>query len=138
MNKKVVFYFDPKDGSCSEIKEFLEAHSVNLRLHDISANPLSSSHIAGLLRNFNINHFLSPASKNGKKLKLEKVMTNRGDVIELMAEDNSLVQWPIIVAGRLMSIGPNRQAIIDMLQLNSNGSGPNDDEPPIKRRRLKG
>ncbi|MCP4569714.1 MAG: hypothetical protein GY841_19210 [FCB group bacterium] len=138
MHKKIVLYFDPRDESCGEIKEFLEKQGIDLRLHDISTNPLNARHLSGLLRNLDIKHFLSPASQNGKKKQVEEAMGNRGDMIALMADDNSIVQWPILVAGRLMSVGSNRQAIIDMLQLSSNGSDPDDDpEPPIKRRRLK-
>jgi hypothetical protein len=41
----------------------------------------------------------------------------------MMADDNDLLVKPIVVAGRLMVVGPNRPKIIEMLQLKSNGSG---------------
>ena len=138
MRKKVILYFDPRDASCGEIKDYLQGQSLELRLHDISTDPLSSSHIASLLRHFDLRHFLNAEQNTYKKHNFDNNLPQREEVFELIAEDNNLMQWPIITAGRLMSVRPNRKAVKDMLEMNPNGSEPGENrERPIKRRSLK-
>lgn len=121
MLKRVKIYTDPKDPLCSEAQSFLEEQEVLLQVHDVKQQPLSSMQISRLIRHFDLRHFLNEASQAYKKNKLDKSLPEREEVIELMATDNDLLRKPIIVAGRLMTVGCNRDKIIEMLQLKVNG-----------------
>jgi len=124
MNKKVTVYIDPEEKVSDELLGFLSEHELNVRVHDISKKPLTEVQISGLLCHFNLDHFLNTDSRGYKKNKLDRSLPEREEVIRLMAEENSLLKTPIITTNRLMTVGFERQALMDMLQLRTNGDDP--------------
>lgn len=130
MVKKVVMYIKPLMIQCEDVKEYLIEQDVNLQVRDIKADPLGRPEISRLLRHFDLKHFLDINSKTYKKNKIEKLMPERDEIISMMADDNDLLRVPIIVAGRLMTIGCNREKISEMLQIRRNGSNSDKEERP--------
>lgn len=123
MRKVVDLYTVPGDRHCEEIREFLEQQDVKLMIRDIRSKPLSYDEIAKLIRHLDLKHFINTESKLYSRKKLQQELPVRSELFEMMADDNDLLVKPIVVAGRLMVVGPNRPKIIEMLQLKSNGSG---------------
>jgi len=130
MRRVVNLYMAPNEPGCIEIKEFLEQQDLKLLIRDVEIKPLVVDEIAELVRHFNLKHFLDTSSKIYTKKKLDKILPDRREVIQLMADDNNLIKKPIVVVGRLMVVGANRQKVMEMLQIKSNGSD------PIERRQL--
>lgn len=124
MLKRVTMYTDPKDTNCAEVRSFLEEQDIHLHLRNIKTDPLESLELSRLLRHFDLKHFLNADSKAYKKNRLDKSIPGREEIIELIAGDNDLLRIPIIVSGRLMTVGCNRNKIVEMLQLKNNGSRP--------------
>ena len=117
MRKEVVLYTVPGEDQCDQIHEFLSEQDIRLRVRDIKSDPLNFNEIVKLIRHLDLKHFLkSPDKLNGNH-------HERSEVFEMLAKDNDLIVKPIIVAGRLMVVGPNRAKIREMLQLRTNGSG---------------
>ncbi len=129
MRKVVDLYMAPNDPGCSEIKEFLERQDLQLHIRDLATKPLEAYEIAALIRHFDLKHFLNTSSKTYTGKKLDKTIPDRNEIIQLMADDNDLIKKPIIVAGRLMVVGPNRHKIMQMLQIKPNGSDPIERRP---------
>jgi arsenate reductase-like glutaredoxin family protein len=123
-------YIDPKNSHCEEIKSYLQQHEVLLQIRDITVKPLERPEISKLLRNFELTHFLNPLSKLYKKNKLDVSTPVREEVYDLIASDNDLLRVPIIVYGRLMTVGCNIDKVTEMLQLRNNGSNSPDEETP--------
>lgn len=115
MNKKVTLYGNAKDPGFKEVQDYLEEQEVNLHIHNIGKEPLRHMEISGLIRHYNLHHFLNTNAKSFKKNKLDKALPDRQEVIDLIAQDNDLLNRPIIVTGRLMAVGYNREAIKEML-----------------------
>ena len=138
MLKKVELYTDPQNPECNAANEFLEGVEVLLKVHDIKKDPLKKQKITELLRHFNLNHFINSNSEAYRKFKLDKNIPSRDEVYEMMAEDNSLIRWPIIVAGRLMTVGCNIDKIKEMLQISSNGSGDDDNDSSYNQKNNRG
>ncbi len=130
MLKSVLMYSKPKVGECDEIKEFLLSQDVKLQVRDIEANPLGRYEIIRLLKNFDLKHFLDTDSKIYKRNKIDKSMPERNEIIDMMVENNDLLRVPILVAGRLMTIGSNREKITEMLQIRNSGSNSVKEERP--------
>jgi arsenate reductase-like glutaredoxin family protein len=130
MLKKVIMYIDPKDSHCGEIKDYLQKHEILLQIRDIKDRPLEQPEISLLLRHFELAHFLNPESRLYKKNKLDISTPVREEVYNMIASDNNLLRIPIIVYGRLMTVGCNIDKITEMLQLKNNGSNLSDDENP--------
>jgi arsenate reductase-like glutaredoxin family protein len=126
MYRRVDFYTDPEEPGCDEIKEFLRSLDLDLRIRDLSVNPLKYEELDRLIRHIDLKHFINAGSKAYKKFHLDKGLPSRKEVIELFASDNELLRKPIVVAGRLMTIGPNRLKIMEMLQIKNNGSDPSE------------
>jgi arsenate reductase-like glutaredoxin family protein len=127
MLRRIQLYVVPDEPACVEVQEFLEQYDFHLQIRDVSEKPLNAEELGKLLRHFNLRHFLNESSDQFTKRRLDKFLPSREEVIQLIAEDNDLLRKPIIVAGRLMVVGPNRQKIMEMLQIKSNGSDPSDE-----------
>lgn len=123
MRRSVDFYMVPDDPGCKEIKEFLEQQDIALNIRDVSKRPLNFNELSRLIRHLSLKHFLNTSSKTYSKKMLDKELPERQKVIQMLADDNDLLRKPIIVAGRLMVIGPNRFKVIEMLQLKRDGGG---------------
>jgi arsenate reductase-like glutaredoxin family protein len=124
MSKKITVYIDPKDKVSDELLSFLSEHELFFKVHDISEKPLTENQISRLVCHFNLDHFLNTESKAFKKNKLDTSLPDRSDVVRLMAEENNLLKTPIVTTNRLLTVGFNRQALIDMLELRTNGDDP--------------
>lgn len=115
--KKVTLYMDPKDPYCVEIEKFLKGFDIILTVHDLRARPLNFGQLSNLLKHFDIEHFLNTNATTGKSKFPDLNSANRQEVIQMIADDNSLLQKPIIVSGRLITFGYDRRTILNMLQL---------------------
>lgn len=125
MIKKVILYSDPKDPYCAEIEKFLKGFDIILTVHDMRTNPLTVNQLSNLLKHFDLEHFLNGNAKAGKgKKALDFSSLGRQEIMEMIAEDNSLLRKPIIVSGRLITFGYDRRTIMNMLQLKSPDSQP--------------
>ena len=122
----------PDDPGCLEVREFLQQQDVRLLIHDIQKNPLNVEEINRLFRHFNLRQFLNSSSKVYSKRRLDSFLPERDELVKMMAEDNDLIKRPVVLAGRLMVVGPNRAKIIEMLQIKSNGSDPTKDNSSAK------
>ncbi len=127
MPKRVDLYMVPDDPACQEIKEFLQDKEYFLNIRDINERPLNKAELARLIRHLRLEHFIDTSSRLYSKKGLDKEIPDRSEVIDILAENNELLRKPIIVAGRLMVVGPNMHKIKEMLQLPTNGSDPNSD-----------
>ena len=123
MLKTVHLFMYPNDSSCKEVQDFLEKQDLRLNVHDIEREPLNLDEITRLMRHFSLKHFINTESKAYTKNKLGDSLPPREEVYKMMAEDNDLIRKPIIVAGRLMVIGPNIAKIREMLQIKSSDNG---------------
>jgi arsenate reductase-like glutaredoxin family protein len=126
MLRRLDFYTHPEEPCCDEIKKFLESLDLDLRVHDLSLRPMNFDELSKLIRYIDIKHFISTGSKAFKKFRLDRALPSRKELIELMASDNELIRKPIVVSGRLMTVGCNRQKIMEMLQIKNNGSDPSE------------
>lgn len=122
MVRKVTLYSDPKDPYCVEIEKFLKGFEIILTVHDIRTDPLNAKQLSNLLGHFELEHFVNSNGKSSKKLDLSSA--NREKILDLIADDNSLLKKPLIVSGRLMTIGYDRRKILDMLQIKADQSQP--------------
>lgn len=141
MFKKVVMYIKPENGQCDEVKDYLMGQDISLQVRDINADPLGQPEISRLLRHFDLKHFLNTNAKIYKRNKIDESIPAREEIINMMADDNDLLRVPILVSGRLMTVGCNREKITEMLQIRKNGSNSNEVErprsPKINRRTRK-
>ena len=126
MQKRVDIYTYPNEGACEDVRQFLETLDLDLRVRDLTKHPLNYDEISRIIRHLDIKHFLNAGSKMYKKHLIDSELPDRKKLISLMAEDNELIRKPIIISGRLMTVGCNRQKIMEMLQIKSNGSEPAD------------
>lgn len=119
--KRARFYTYGDDTRCSEIKKYIEDAGILLDVRDLSKNPLSRYELSDLVGHLNIDHFLNPMSESFVKHNLDEHQLKREELIELMAQDYTLIRRPIIVSSRLITIGCDKKKIAEMLQINSNG-----------------
>ena len=118
MKKRVTLYSNPDDTACKNVEKFLMEQDIVLNVHNIKNKPLDHGQILKLLRNFDIKHFYnSNGHSNGKKKTVEATAPDRSNILEKMAEDNSLLRLPIVMTDRLMTVGDNINRIGIMLQI---------------------
>lgn len=127
MGKRAQFYFQNPCSICEEAKSFLEENGVVLNERDVSKTPLSKRELSVIMGYHNPKHYLDSKSAAFKKKNLDSKLPSRDDLLELIMENQDLLKYPIIMLGRLMTIGSNRQQLIDMFQISmpNNGSRKN-------------
>lgn len=120
--KRAKFYSYGQDSLCAEVKEFIEKAGVILDVRDIEKEPLSVGEITRLFKHINIRHFLNTISDAYTTYRLDKNLPPREKIIELMAQDHSLIRRPIVQTARLLTVGCDRRKIAEMLQISASGN----------------
>lgn len=133
--KRAKFYSYGDDAMCVEIKEFIEKAGVFLEVRDIEKNPLTLDELSYLFRFIDIKHFLNTFSEAYEKYRLDQNLPPREKILELMALDHTLIRRPIIQTARLLTVGCDKKKIAEMLQINANGSQPQDEANNSNNRR---
>ncbi len=133
--KRAKFYSYGDDTLCVETKEFIEKAGVLLDVRDIEKQPLSIREIQLLFGHINIKHFLNTLSDSYSKLQLDQNLPPREKVLELMADDHTLIRRPVIKSQRLLTIGCDKRKISEMFQISANGNAPQDDNNSYGNRR---
>lgn len=128
MLKRAQFYFRNPCPGAEEAKEFLEEHGVLVVERDIDKRPLVKRELTAILGYLDPRHYLNTASPAYTKNKLDENLPPRNELLQLILEHQDLLRHPIITSGRLVTIGNNRQQLIEMFQIkvSGNGSGGND------------
>lgn len=119
--KRAKFYTYGEDARTEEVRKFIQDSGILLDVRDISDRPLSRYELADLIGHLNIEHFINKASEAYFKNNLDEGRPDREKVLDLMAEDYTLIRRPIIVSSRLLTIGHDKKKISEMLQINSAG-----------------
>ena len=134
--KRAQLFVKQKCPTCEEAKAFLIEHGVLVTERDIIKKPLNRNELRSIVGYHDPRYYLDSASASFKKNKLDAKTPSREEVINLITDNPDLLKHPIIVSGRLMTIGSNRQQMIDMFQLtvSDNGSGNGDKQRGASRR----
>jgi arsenate reductase-like glutaredoxin family protein len=119
--KKVKYITYDEHEQCADIRNLIENAGIVLEIRDLSKEPLTEEEVARLISHFEIGHFLNPMSKSYKDLGFDKHTPSRDEIIKGIAGDYTLLRRPIIKNARLFTIGCNKKAISDMLQISRNG-----------------
>ncbi len=115
--KRATYYTYGSDEGCAETRKFLEEAGVLLEIRDIEKNPLSAWELKGVLGHLDAGHFLNPLSDAYDKHKLNERIPQRDQLLEIIAEDNSLLKRPIIKTNRLLTVGCDKEKLTEMLRL---------------------
>jgi arsenate reductase-like glutaredoxin family protein len=134
LKRAQVYFRDPCPGA-EETKSFLEEHGVLVIERDISKKPFTRKELGIILGYHNPKHYLDTDSSVFKKKKLDKKIPSRDELLDLILENQELLRNPIVLSGRLMAIGTNRQQMIDMFQIKVSGNGSDRDEGESSRRK---
>jgi regulatory protein spx len=128
MLKRAQFYFRNPCPGAEEAKEFLEEHGVVVAERDINKRPLTKRELKGLLGYLDPRHYLNSAAPAYAKHKLDQNLPAHDELLKLILENPELLRNPIIASGRLVTIGDNRQQLIEMFQIKVSGNGSGDDD----------
>ncbi|MCK5126922.1 MAG: hypothetical protein KAR42_11760 [candidate division Zixibacteria bacterium] len=123
MLKRAHVYCNMEDSVCKETKVFLEENGVLVTERDISKQPLTKRELNRVLGFHNPKHYLNSACPAFKKNKLDEKIPPREELLKLIAENPELLRQPIIMCGRLMTIGTGKKQLIDMFQIAVSGNG---------------
>jgi arsenate reductase-like glutaredoxin family protein len=132
LKRAQLFYRNPCPGA-EDAKKFLEENGVVVVERDISQKPLTRKELGVMLGFHNPKHYLDSTSSVFSKKKLDKNIPSRSELLDLIMENPELLRNPIILAGRLMTIGSNRQQLIDMFQIKISGNGSGQSEGASRR-----
>ena len=131
--KQATFMSYGLDEQCAEIRKFIEDAGVRLIVRDLKTNPLSYIELDRMFGYNPLGQFLNPLSKDYTKLGLDKQIPERRELLQMMAENPSIIRGPIIRNTRLLTVGCDRKVISALLQISPNGGPINDsipDNPP--------
>lgn len=118
--KRAKFITVGDDPVCQEIQKFVEDAGYLLDLRDVADKPLTYKELKKMIGYLDVSHFLNPLSPAYAKRNLDKQLPERNELYQILADDNSLLRKPIILTPRLLTVGCNKQKIMEMLQLSGN------------------
>ncbi len=129
--REVIIYTDTADQNLERLKSILSDAYIKFRVCDLTKDSLETGQLAELLKSFDLRHFIRDNGNGSRKLLDEYASFSRGEILEKLAADNSLINGPIIVAGRLMTVGYHWDTISQILYLDKNEkSDEKDDSRP--------
>ena len=117
---------------CDEAKTFLEQNGVVVKVRDLNRDPLRKDELQSLLGYHDPKYFLDFSSASFQKRKFDEKMPPREELFGIMEQSPDLLRHPIVMCGRLMTIGFNRQQMIEMFQLTVSNNGGSDGEDETK------
>ena len=120
--KRAIYLTYGNDESCAETRQFLEEAGVVLEIRDIEKNPLNAYELRSILGHLDAGHFINTTSESYAKHKLSESIPQRDELLEIIAEDNTLLKRPIIKTTRLLVVGCDKDKISEMLRLNGDPS----------------
>ncbi|MBU0985179.1 MAG: hypothetical protein KKA42_14990 [candidate division Zixibacteria bacterium] len=117
MRKRVHLYGDKDAPYCTRIRKVLEAQEVEFTVRDLREKPLGYHEIAAILKHLDLKYFVRP-DFDWKSVSQDTVgRPDREEVFRLIAEDNTLMIWPVMVSGRLLMVGDDLRRLRTMLLL---------------------
>jgi regulatory protein spx len=125
MQKRAQMYYRTPCEPCEETKAFLEEQGVMLTVRDIGKEPLRREELRRIVGFVNPLHYLDPMSPAFAENNLDSEMPTGDKIMDIVEDNPELLRHPIIIVGRLMTIGNNRQQLTEMLQLSENGDNNN-------------
>ena len=120
--KHAIYLTYGNDEGCAETRKFLEEAGVVLDIRDLEKTPMSAYELMGVLGHLDAKHFLNPLSESYAKHNLGEKMPPREQLVELIAQDITLLKRPIIKTTRLLTVGCDKGKISEMLRLNGEPS----------------
>ena len=119
--KRVKYVTYDENEQCLDIRKLIDDAGIKMDIRDIKKDPLTEDELYALVGHFEIRHFLNPLSESYQKNGFDKKLPGRTELVKAILKDYTLLRRPIIRTIRLFTVGCNKQAIIDMLQISSNG-----------------
>jgi Spx/MgsR family transcriptional regulator len=104
---KLAFYTKPSCTTCRNARSFLEDAGVELAPIDINLNPPSR---AFLEEHVDDERFLDFVSTRSPVFKTRPFPSSKKEAIDLMLEQPNLIKRPVLVKGRRVIFGFDRQA----------------------------
>ena len=120
--KHAIYLTYGNDEGCAETRKFLEEAGVVLNIRDLEKNPMSAYELMGILGHLDAKHFINPLSESFAKHNLGERIPPREQLVELIAQDITLLKRPIIKTTRLLTVGCDKDKISEMLRLNGESS----------------
>jgi regulatory protein spx len=133
LKRAQMFYLNPSSGA-DETRNFLEENGVVVVERDLTRKPLTRKELSTILGYLDPRHYLNPLSPAYTKRKLDKRIPPRPELLDLIVEHPDLLRDPIIMSGRLLTIGNNRKQLIEMFQITVSGNGSGGDKGEVKNR----
>lgn len=123
MVRQIEIYTYQEDDKISELKDTCEENHIRYFIRDLKKEPLSAGQLSNLLKNYDIKHFIIDNGNGSRKLIDNLKTIPREEVLEkLAANNNKMLKSPIIVAGRLTTVGINWETIRHILYLEEDGA----------------
>ena len=97
--KNAIFYWLPNCSTCQKAKSFIERHGIrDFELRDIKENPLSREEIKNLAKLLGgEGEFFSRRAVKYREMKLSEQTLSEKEMLDLMAEEYTFLQRPILV-----------------------------------------
>lgn len=109
----ITLFLSPSCTSCRKARAWLIKHEVDFREHNIITSPLSKEELLDIL-SFTENgteDIISTRSKVFQKLNIDVEELSISELMELIAQNPSLLRRPIILDKKRMQIGFNEDEI---------------------------
>lgn len=89
---------------------------MELEERDYAKNPLSEAELKDLFKNSDPREYLNPKSPAYKEMGLKDRKLSESEALKLMAKDPNLIKRPLVIAGRSIIAGFDRDRLREKFQ----------------------
>jgi Spx/MgsR family transcriptional regulator len=108
--KKPRFIWKSTCSTCRDARRFLRDElRIDLDERDYAKQPFSVDELADLFAESDPREYLNPRSPAFKAMGLSGKTLSPADALRLMTEDSNLIKRPIVISGRTMVAGFDRE-----------------------------
>jgi Spx/MgsR family transcriptional regulator len=108
--KKPRFIWKSTCSTCRDARRFLRDElGIDLDERDYAKQPFSVDELADLFAESDPREYLNPRSPAFKAMGLSGKTLSPADALRLMTEDSNLIKRPIVISGRTMVAGFDRE-----------------------------
>jgi arsenate reductase len=106
----------PHCSTCQRARAYLVARGVEVRFHDLKAEPLTRAEVDALARKVGgPGALFSRRAMKYREMKLHEQTLSDDDLLRLMAEEYTFVTRPVIVRGERATAGFSAKRIDDLV-----------------------
>lgn len=109
--KVVKFLHKPTCTTCRKARQYMERRGFQLYFRDLAKERLSAAELEKLIGKRDYTDYLNPRNEVFRRKKMKEKPPTRKEAVRLMTKEPNLIRRPVIVSGKRVVVGFDKEAL---------------------------